>query len=153
MQLLSSKVVVLVTVAAATLRVSSLIRALRARYAREKSLPAIFSRLPARMTGWGVFFFCDENDGREGDGNSHLSAKNTVCLSRHVSRQNVAMGRPERRRCAYRDMYHDIVSRYPEIIEPAARIYRIAENNQAMRGQAVGSASKMMAQVSGITFS
>ena len=61
MQLPSSKVVVLFTVTAATLRVSSLIRALRARFAREKSLPAIFSRLPARMTGWEVFFFFSED--------------------------------------------------------------------------------------------
>ena len=55
MLLPSSKVLVLFTVVAATLRVSSLIRALRARFAREKSLPAIFSRLPARMTEWDVF--------------------------------------------------------------------------------------------------
>ena len=44
----------------APLRVSSLIRALRARYAREKSLPAIFSRLPARMTC--CVFFAVIND-------------------------------------------------------------------------------------------
>ena len=53
--IINSTVLVLVTVVAATLRVSSLIRALRARFAREKSLPAIFSRLPARMTDWEVF--------------------------------------------------------------------------------------------------